>query len=338
MMGTRFDYVASDKFNIGATFLNLRERPLTQKVNIGNEPVNNSMVGADFAWRTESQLLTDIVDKLPFYETSAKSSIDISAEAAYMIPGHSRAIGSDGNAYVDDFEGSQSAIDIRSVNRWFLASTPKLQPTLFPEGNIEDSLVYNYNRAALSWYTVDPQFFRGSGLEDGQVTAEIKSDHRTREVLEGEVFPNRELPTGTPPNIPTLDLTFRPEQRGQYNYDLPDGAGGISAGLTPEGSLADPASRWGGIQRALTTTDFEAANIEYLQFWLMDPFNEDSENLTGGELYFNLGNVSEDVLNDSQLGYENGLPSANNPDLPTLDGCVGYLPRSSYVQCGQCVR
>lgn len=326
MMGTRFDYVASDKFNIGATFLNLRERPLTQKVNIGNEPVNNSMVGADFAWRTESQLLTDIVDKLPFYETSAKSSIDISAEAAYMIPGHSRAIGSDGNAYVDDFEGSQSAIDIRSVNRWFLASTPKLQPTLFPEGNIEDSLVYNYNRAALSWYTVDPQFFRGSGLEDGQVTAEIKSDHRTREVLEGEVFPNRELPTGTPPNIPTLDLTFRPEQRGQYNYDLPDGAGGISAGLTPEGSLADPASRWGGIQRALTTTDFEAANIEYLQFWLMDPFNEDSENLTGGELYFNLGNVSEDVLNDSQLGYENGLPSANNPDLPTLDGVWGTYP------------
>ncbi len=326
MMGTRFDYVASDKFNIGATFLNLRERPLTQKVNIGNEPVNNSMVGLDFAWRTESQLLTDMIDKLPFYETSAKSSIDISAEAAYMIPGHSRAIGSDGNAYVDDFEGSQSAIDIRSVNRWFLASTPKLQPTLFPEGNLEDSLVYNYNRAALSWYTVDPQFFRGSGLEDGQVTAEIKSDHRTREVLEGEVFPNRELPTGTPPNIPTLDLTFRPEQRGQYNYELPDGAGGISAGLTPEGSLADPGSRWGGIQRALTTTDFEAANIEYLQFWLMDPFNEDSENLTGGELYFNLGNVSEDVLNDSQLGYENGLPSANNPDLPTLDGVWGTYP------------
>ena len=133
---------------------------------------------------------------------SASSSIDIAAEAAYLIPGHSRAIGQDGNAYIDDFEGSQSAIDIRSVNRWFLASTPKLQPDLFPEGNFEDSLLYNYNRAALSWYTVDPQFFRGSGLQDGQVSAEIKSDHRTREVLEGEVFPNRELPTGTRTECP----------------------------------------------------------------------------------------------------------------------------------------
>jgi hypothetical protein len=326
MMGTRFDYVLSDKFNIGATFLNLRERPLTQKVNVGNEPINNSIVGADFAWQTESQLLTDLVDLLPFYETTAKSSIDISAEAAYLIPGHSRAIGDDGNAYVDDFEGSQSAIDIRSVTRWFLASTPKLQSALFPEGNLEDSLTYNYNRAALSWYTVDPQFFRGAGLEDGQVSAEVKSDHRSREVLEGEVFPNRELPTGTPPNIPTLDLTFRPNERGPYNYELPEGAGGLSSGLNPEGSLADPASRWGGIQRALTTTDFEAANIEYLQFWMMDPFNEDSENLSGGDLYFNLGNVSEDVLNDSQLSYENGLPSANNPDLPTLESVWGIYP------------
>ncbi|MFZ8837098.1 MAG: cell surface protein SprA [Flavobacteriales bacterium] len=309
----------NDRFSMGATMLNLRERPLTQKVNIGNEPVNNSIIGTDFKYQGDSQFLTDLVDALPFYETSAASSIDISAEAAYLIPGHSRAIGQDGNAYIDDFEGSQSAIDIRSVNRWFLASTPKLQPNLFPEGNLEDSLIYNYNRAALSWYTVDPQFFRGSGLQDGQVSAEVKSDHRTREVLEGEVFPNRELPTGTPPNIPTLDLTFRPSNRGMYNYEKPEGTNGISAGLTADGFLADPSSRWGGVQRALTTTDFEAANIEYLQFWLMDPFNEDSENFTGGDFYINLGNVSEDVLNDSQLSYENGLPSENNPDLPVVD-------------------
>ncbi|MBL6865457.1 MAG: cell surface protein SprA, partial [Flavobacteriales bacterium] len=326
MMGTRFDYAVGERFNLGATFLNLRERPLTQKVNIGNEPVNNSIFGADFSYQDDAPFLTELIDALPFYETSSGSNIDISAEAAYLIPGHSRAIGQDGNAYIDDFEGSQSAIDIRSVNRWFLASTPKLQPALFPEGSAEDSLLYNYNRAALSWYTVDPQFFRGSGLQDGQVSAEIKSDHRTREVLEGEVFPNRELPTGTPPNIPTLDFTLRPDERGPYNYEVPQGANGISAGLTPEGKLEDPASRWGGIQRALTTTDFEAANIEYMQFWLMDPFNEDSENFTGGDFYINLGNVSEDVLNDSQLSYENGLPSSNNPDLPTLEGVWGVYP------------
>ena len=135
MIGTRFDYAVGDRFNLGATFLNLRERPLTQKVNIGNEPVNNSIFGADFSYQDDAPFLTELIDALPFYETSSGSSIYISAEAAYLIPGHSRAIGQDGNAYIDDFEGSQSAIDIRSVNRWFLASTPKLQPALFPEGS-----------------------------------------------------------------------------------------------------------------------------------------------------------------------------------------------------------
>ena len=131
------------------------------------------------------------------------SSIDIAAEAAYLIPGHSRAIGQDGNAYIDDFEGSQSAIDIRSVNRWFLASTPKLQPNLFPEGNLEDSLIYNYNRAALSWYTVDPQFFRGSGLQDGQVSAEIKATTARGKSSKARCSPIENCP-------PARHPTFRP--------------------------------------------------------------------------------------------------------------------------------
>jgi cell surface protein SprA len=325
LIGSRFDYEFSDQLNVGATILNLRERPLTQKVNIGDEPVNNTILGADLAYQTESDFITRMVDKIPLIDTKAKSSIDVAAEAAYLIPGYSRAIGENGNAYIDDFEGSQSVIDIRSINQWFMASTPKLQPDLFPEGNLEDSLVYNYNRAKLAWYVIDPQFFRGNGLPDGQVSADIKSDHRMREVLEGEVFPNRELPAGTPPLIPTLDMTYYPNERGPYNYELPTGAPGVSAGLNPDGTLVEPESRWGGIQRPLVTTDFEASNIQFIQFWLMDPFNADSENVNGGELYFNLGNVSEDVLNDSQLAYENGLPSANQ-DLPTLESIWGIYP------------
>lgn len=325
MMGTRFDYEVSDKMNLGATVLNLRERPLTQKVNMGDEPVNNTVLGVDFAYQSDSEFITNMINKVPGLNTQAKSSIDFAAEAAYLIPGHSRAIGREGNSYIDDFEGSQSLIDIRAVNQWFLASTPKLQNDLFPEGNIEDSLVYNYNRAKLAWYVIDPQFFRGAGLPDGQVSADVKSDHRMREVLEGEVFPNRELPAGVPPLIPTLDLTYYPDERGMYNYELPDGAPGLSAGLNPDGTLVEPESRWGGIQRALITTDFETANVQFIQFWLMDPFHEDSENITGGDLYFNLGNVSEDVLNDSQLAYENGMPSPNQ-DLPVLESTWGLYP------------
>ena len=32
---------------------------------MGDEPVNNTVVGADFSWQTESNLITQLVDRLP---------------------------------------------------------------------------------------------------------------------------------------------------------------------------------------------------------------------------------------------------------------------------------
>jgi len=329
MLGSRFDYTFNDNLTVGGTIINLRERPITQKVNMGDEPVNNTVIGADINYQKEAPWLTSLADRIPLIDTKEKSKITFSGEVAKLFPGHSRAISKDGNSYLDDFEGSQSVIDLRSLNQWFLASTPKLQTTasMFPEGNMEDNLAYNYNRARLSWYIIDPLFFRPSGGLTPQniIDDDWYSDHRMREILEAEVFPNRQLPTGTPPNIATLDLSYYPSERGQYNYDLKDGEPGVSAGLATDGSLNDPESRWGGIQRALTTTDFEASNVQFIQFWVMDPFNEDSENIDGGDLYFNLGNVSEDVLNDSQWSYENGYPSPSN-DLITEQSTWGNYP------------
>ena len=328
MLGTRFDYTLSDNFNIGGTLLNLRERPLTQKVNIGDEPVNNTIVGLDVAYQKESDWLTRMVDAIPLIDTKAKSNIDFSAEGAYLIPGHSKAVGKDGNAYLDDFEGSQSTIDIRSINQWFLASTPKLQESgLFPEGGLENDLEFNYNRAKFSWYIIDPLFFRDNNLTPANITDDMQSDHRMRQVLENEVFPNRELPAGTPPNVATFDMTFYPEERGPYNYVPFDGTA-TAAGLNPDGTLASPSDSWGGIQRALTTTDFEASNIEFMQFWVMDPFNDDSENNSGGDFYINLGNVNEDLLNDSKMSYENGYPT-DQQDLPILESTWGFVPDPS---------
>jgi len=330
MIGSRFDYTVNDYLNIGGTMLNLRERPITQKVNIGDEPVNNTVLGLDANFQKEAPFLTRLVDAIPFIETSKKSTIDLGGEVASLFPGHSKAISKDGNAYVDDFEGSQSTIDIRTFSQWFLASTPKGQATagLFPEGNLEDSLSYNYNRAKLAWYVIDPTvFFNESSITPGNVDADMRSNHCMRKVLEGEVFPNRELTPGTPPNIATLDLSFYPDERGQYNYDEPLGTP-LSSGLSPEGKLADPETRWGGIQRSLTTTDFEASNIEFIQFWMMDPFHDDIDNDSGGDLYFNLGNISEDVLNESALSYENGYP-ANDAGLAPVAGTWGFYPDPS---------
>lgn len=331
LLGSRFDYTFNENLAIGGTILNLRERPLTQKVNIGDEPVNNTQIGIDMKYQKEAPWLTRAVDRIPLIDTKAPSNIDFSAEAARYFPGHSRAIGKEGNAYLDDFEGSQSVIDIRSVNQWFMASTPQYQPSLFPEGEVAvDDVRFGYNRAKLSWYTIDASVYlrRNDGLTPDDITDDVRSDHRMREILEAEVFPSKELATGVATNIATLDLTYYPDERGPYNYELPNGSA-FSDGLDfDSGNLLNPSSRWGGIQRALTTTDFETSNVEYIQFWLMDPFNEDSDNITGGDLYFNLGNVSEDVLYDSNLAYENGLPTSNNP-LETVTSTWGVFPSPS---------
>lgn len=321
LLGTRFDYRFRKDFNIGGTILNLTERPLTQKIDYGNEPISNTVVGLDGNYQKELPLLTKIIDKLPFLETKAKSTITANAEVAYLIPGNARAIGRNGTSYIDDFEGSQSFIDIRSFTQWTVASTPKGQPDLFPEGDLINDLANGYNRAKIAWYVIDPLFFRNNNLTPAHIknNPTIQNDHRMREVLQSEVFPNQQLAPGTPNNIPVFDLAYYPSERGQYNFD--DGQSpGIAAGLNANGTLRNPETRWGGIMRQLTTNNFEQANVEFIQFWVMDPFNADADpngTNSGGDLYFNLGNISEDILADSRKAFENGIPvdPANNAEI-----------------------
>ena len=310
LAGARLDYRISKDLTLGGTIMNLYERPLTQKVNVGDEPISNTIVGLDVNWRTESNLITTLVDKLPFYATKEISSVNASAEAAYLIPGHSKAIGNAGTSYIDDFEGSVSTIDLRTQSLWFHSATPQGVPDLFPEGEFINDLRTGFRRAQLAWYVIDPLFFRSNNLTPENITGVMQSDHRQREVLELEVFPNRQLQTGAPANIPVLDLAYYPAERGPYNYNADPAAVGS------DGFFLDPAENWAGIMRRITTTDFEASNIEIVQFWMMDPFaesalngsNEDSQNSTGGDLFIDLGNISEDVLRDSRKTFENGLP------------------------------
>ncbi len=319
LAGARFDFRVNRDLTIGGTVMNLYERPLTQKVNVGDEPISNTIVGLDANWRTESNLITTLVDKLPFFATKEISTVNASAEAAYLIPGHSRAIGNAGTSYIDDFEGSVSTIDLRQQSLWFHAATPQGIPDLFPEGDFINDLRTGFRRAKLAWYVIDPLFFRNNNLTPPNITGNMQADHRQREVLELEVFPNRQLQAGAPANIPVLDLAYYPRERGPYNFNV--------NGLDQDGFLLDPADSWAGITRRITTTDFEASNIETIQFWMMDPFsegtgagsNEDSQNSTGGDLYIDLGNISEDVLRDSRKSFENGLP----PDGTDLSYTTG---------------
>ena len=318
LLGTHLDYKINKDANIGATILKLKERPLTPKVNAGDEPISNTMLGIDGGFKKEVPILTKWVDMLPFIETKKKSILNFSGEVAALIPGHNKAIDitqENGSSYIDDFEGSQSAIDIRTINNWVLASVPQGQPDLFPEASLYNDINYGKNRAKFSWYVIDPLFHsKTSSLTPGHLKGSaFQKNHLMRQVLVDEVFPNKQLGTGQLTNIPIFDISYYPKERGPYNFDVQPGS--YSAGLNQvTGQLNNPETRWGGIMRTLTTNDFEAANIEFIQFWVMDPFNEDSENSSGGEFYFNLGNVSEDLLRDGRKSFENGLPPDGDYD------------------------
>jgi cell surface protein SprA len=334
LMGTRVDYDFNENLKVGGTVLNLTERPLTNKVNIGDEAISNTIVGVDGFHSTEAPILTKIADALPFFDTKEKSTVNTSAEFAYLFPGNARAITKEGVAYIDDFEGSQSQIDMKSVFTWRMASTPRGQQGLFPEAvDAADNLAYGYNRARLNWYVIDPLFFNsGDDRLPGNITSEMQQNHYMREVLQREIFPNKALDQTLIGNIPVLDLTYDPRVRGPYNFDLPFGSQ-YSDGIDPlTGQLNNPESRWGGIMRDIQTVDFTEANIEFLQFWVMDPFvDPDYEQVfgttpgNGGFLYVNFGEVSEDILKDGRKSFENGYPFPGN-DQPVDQTVWGNVP------------
>jgi cell surface protein SprA len=329
LLGTHLNYQVSDNFNIGATVMNLTERPLTQKVSIGEEPISNTIWGLNTSYRTESQFITSLVDKLPFLETKEKSSILVDAEFAQLIPGHSSAIGAEGNAYIDDFEGSETSMDMKSYNAWVIASTPQGQSDLFPEAVSADNLVYGYNRAKIAWYKIDPLFLRNNSLTPGHIKsdAEQQSNHFVREIYEDEIFPNKQSETTVPNALQVLNVAYYPTEIGPYNYVVKDTLP-LALGLDENGELKNPETRWAGIMREIPTSDFESANVEYIEFWLMDPFVYDSTR-TGGNLFFNLGNVSEDILRDSRKSFEDGLP--NTDIIEDVDTTAwGRIPGNDY--------
>lgn len=319
MVGTHLNYRFNKDFNVGATWLRMMERPVTQKVDFGSEPYKNNVLGLDINFRSELPFLTKLVDLLPVISTKEKSFVTFKGEFAHLIPGQPRAISRDGISYIDDFEGAQSTIDLRNQSAWRLASTPQGQPDLFPEGSLK-SLDNGYKRSQIAWYLIDLLFYQQNSLTPQHIVDDPAqlSDSRMRQVLQTDIFPNQQLAYGSIPNVQIFELGYYPKYRGMYNYEKTN-----SSLLNTDGSFNNPEDRWGGIMRPLSTNDFELANIQYIQFWVLDPFNEDAENAnpgsahSGGDLYFNLGNVSEDVLPDSRKSFENGLPPFDNGVYPT---------------------
>jgi len=318
LYGSRFDYKVSPKLQLGATIMHLTEQPISQNEAVGSESISNTIWGFDVTYNSPSRLLTRLVDKIPFIHTKAPSSVSFYGEFAQLLPGNPSVLNyagaKNGTSYLDDFENSQSVIDVKSATAWAISGTPQL----FPESNLIDNLAYGYNRARLAFYNIDPIFYTGSSVP---VSRTELSNHYVRQVIETEVFPYKQSVTGQPLALSTLDLAFYPTVRGPYNY--------ATTGINNDGSLQNPTNRWGGIYRPISTTDFQAQNVEYIEFWVMDPFIY-KPGSAGGDLYFNLGSISEDVLKDGRKSLENGLPV--NGDLSTVDTTVwGRVPKTQPV-------
>lgn len=310
MLGLHLNYEFQPDFNLGGTIMNLHENPLTQKNNFGDEPTSNTIWGLDLNYSHEVQFITKLVDMLPGISTKAPSTLSLQAEFAHFIPGMSSTGMSGGSvSYVDDFEGAESSIDLKGVSAWFLASTPQDYGTampMFPETAPGTGLAYGFNRARLAWYRISNDFYN-KNTRPTNITEDDLSLPYSRRIYEQEVFPNKDPIAGQPNNIYELNLAFYPEERGPYNYDVAPTQ--YSSGIDAEGRLEDPSTRWGGIMRKLDYTDFETQNIETIEFWLMDPFIENPTH-SGGKLYINLGDISEDILRDGRKGFENGLPTS----------------------------
>ena len=300
MLGLNWMYEYSNDLKFGGTLMSLSEKPLTSKVDMGSEPLQNFLWGANISWKRQSQWLTNMIDKLPFISCTAPSSINLTAEFARLEAGTSGDIQSEAS-YIDDFESTENGIDIKSPSQWMLASLP----TGMPYSNLTNDIRTGYDRARISWYTIDPLFTRrSSSLTPAHIKSDIEqlSNHYVREVYERELYPNKESTYGESSTLSLFNVTYYPNERGPYNLDTD---------VDYDGRLNNPEKRWGGITRQLTTTDFESANIQYLEFWMLDPFIYDQTGM-GGELYFNLGEVSEDILKDGKKFYENGLPASGN--------------------------
>ena len=320
MMGLDLNYQFNSNLMVGATIMHMSEMPLTAKTTMGDEAIKNTLWGVNMAYKGESQWLTNMFDKLPLLNLSKPSQISFNAEFAHLIAGHYENKNTGGYSYLDDFESTQSNFDLSDPYPWQLSSVPYDDgtPQLFPEAGLTNNIDYGKSRALLAWYTIDGLFTRkNSSLRPKYITTKDLSNHYVRAIETRELFPQRQQSMSESNTLTVLNMAYYPQERGPYNLDADN--------INPDGTLQNPEKRFGGMMRKIDQSDFETANVEYIEFWMLDPFIYDRQT-TGGDLYFNLGEISEDILKDEKKFFENGLPI--DGDTSKVDYTVwGKVPK-----------
>ncbi len=320
LYGTHIEYAFSPDFTVGGTLMHLTERPLTTKVNTGSEPLSNTIWGLNTSYKTEFMWLSNALDRIPWITATAPSTLQVNAEFAHLIPGHTRDVGKAGLAYIDDFESTKTNVDIHYPTFWKLSSTP----SFFEESQLSNNIEYGKNRARMAWYIVDPIFGHAQNNTPQHIRDDVNmlSDHRTRIVYEQEIYPNKEVLATEDTRLSIMNISYYPTERGPYNI--------VADEIGSDGRLTNPEKRWGGMMRKLDNTDFETSNIEYIEFWIMDPFlTNPGADYEGGDIYINLGDVSEDILKDGKKSFEHGLPISDADVNSTENTVWGRVPKTT---------
>lgn len=293
-LGLNLERRVSENFIFGGTVVNYSESPLTQKVNYGQEAVNNTMAGINMMYNNQLPFLTRLTDKIPGINTEAPSNLNFKMEGAYLLPGLNK--GTNDQSYIDDFEQTTSKISLKEPAAWSLASKPEKNQNypIFSGAGLNDNVTNGYGRGLLSWYNIDPRFWGVGGRAPAGITAQSVSNHASRRVQFSEIFNNRDFVAGEQTFTNTFDISYYPAEKGPYN-------------VNPNSETVQ--QRWAGIMRPIQVSNFVNSNIEYVEFWMMDPYADGNNLGTDPKLLLHLGNVSEDILKDGLMQYENGLPT-----------------------------
>src|SRR5690606_17874874 len=310
-LGLNLERRVSENFLFGGTVVNYSESPLTQKVNFGQEAVNNTMFGVNMMYNNQLPFLTRFTDKIPLVNTEAPSNLNFKMEAAYLLPGLNSAINN--QSYVDDFEQTTSRISLKEPAAWALASKPELNQSdpVFADAGKNDDVTNGNGRALISWYNIDPRFWGVGGNAPNGINADAVSNHTSRRVEVQELYNSRDLVAGEQIFTSTFDIAYFPQERGPYNVNP-----------NPETTQ----QRWGGLMRPINISNFVNSNIEYVEFWMMDPYADGNTLGANPRMLLQLGNVSEDVLKDGLMQYENGLPTPSTP-ATTSNSNLGIQPK-----------
>ena len=137
--------------------MNLNQQTLSDKVRIGEEPLSNTIMGADFKTSADLPFLTDLLDLV--ISTKEMSSFTFNGEYAYMSPDPNTkksTIATDQGksiAYIDDFEGAKRTIPVGvNYTGWKDLSVPEGMNGIGGLGK-DERIDY---KAKSFWYTVTP--------------------------------------------------------------------------------------------------------------------------------------------------------------------------------------